>query len=396
MQKDFICGEMAQSESKFFSLYGNVASEMGVSDIPVAPNADVEALKKGDSDPLEVVMEVPASESTRGWYYSSDSLRDIVNHVNNQTLNGFLGHQKPEDVSNQFLPPVTHWIGAKMEGESAFFRGVVDASATDLKRWIRSKRIDQVSIFGIPKLRKEKGKTTVVGYKPLSIDWVPKGRAGMNTRIVAMSGEMWDMEGEGPSGEMEDVSETTEEDKGDEPMKPEEILSALKEAYENKQITPTMIQKSLGVEPVQLAGEMDSTIIEKHDTLNDVAEVLGVSGEMDVIEVAKEAKKALDEQADFRFEKVVGEMAEEKIQSEAVRKDLLDTKTPIGKMWALHAQAIDKTSNKDAIAGEMDSFLKDEAVQSLIQSKAVSGGVVNPLGNQSTSTATRRRTVSIY
>ena len=369
---------------RFFRLYAGVSGEMSVEDIPVSDAVDLDALKDGDDDPLEVVVEVPVGKSKRGWNYTEQAIQDIVDHVNEYTLNADLGHQRPEDVSNEFRPPVTHWVGAKMEGQSAYFRGVVDAAAKDLKRWIRAGRVKQVSIFGQPLIQKVSGETHVVGYKPLSIDWTPLDRMGMPTRIVAV-------------GEMEDVSETTEAEKeGDEPMKPEEILSALKEAYENKQITPTMIQKSLGVEPVQLAGEMDSTIIEKHDTLNDVAEALGVSGEMDVIEVAKEAKKALDEQADFRFEKVVGEMVEEKIQSEAVRKDLLDTKTPIGKMWALHAQAIDKTANKDAIAGEMDSFLKDEAVQSLIQSKAVSGGVVNPLGNQSTNTATRRRTVSIY
>lgn len=367
---------------RFFRLYAGVSGEMSVEDIPVSAAVDLDALKDGDDDPLEVVVEVPVGKSKRGWNYTEQAIKDIVDHVNEHTLNADLGHQRPEDVSNEFRPPVTHWVGAKMEGQSAYFRGVVDAAAKDLKRWIRAGRVKQVSIFGQPLIQKVSGETHVVGYKPLSIDWTPLDRMGMPTRIVAV-------------GEMEDVSDTVE-DKGDEPMKPEEILNALKEAYENKQITPTMIQKSLGVEPVQLAGEMDSTIIEKHDTLNDVAEVLGVSGEMDVIEVAKEAKKALDEQADFRFERVIGEMAEEKIQSEAVRKDLLDTKTPIGKMWALHAQAIDKTSNKETIAGEMDSFLKDEAVQSLIQSKAVSGGVVNPLGNQSTSTATRRRTVSIY
>ena len=34
-----------------------------------------------------------------------------------------------------------------MVGEIAYFRGVVDAAANDLKRWIRSKRIRQVSIL---------------------------------------------------------------------------------------------------------------------------------------------------------------------------------------------------------------------------------------------------------
>ncbi|MEG3071038.1 MAG: hypothetical protein RQM92_09690 [Candidatus Syntrophopropionicum ammoniitolerans] len=74
-------------------------------------------------------------------------------------------------------------------GKKAYFRGVVDKAAADLKRWIKAKTIKTVSIFGIPKLQKINGETNVVDYKPLSIDWTPLGRAGMPTAIVA-TGEM--------------------------------------------------------------------------------------------------------------------------------------------------------------------------------------------------------------
>ena len=366
MQKDYICGEMAKAEKKFFSLYGNLASEMSTSDVPAAVGVDVEALKKGDSDPLEVVMEIPASESTRGWYYSSDSLRDIVNHVNSQTLNGFLGHQKPEDVSNQFLPPVTHWIGAKMEGESAFFRGIVDSAATDLKRWIRSKRIDQVSIFGMPKLSKTRGKTTVVGYKPMSIDWVPKGRAGMQTRIVAMSGEMWDLEGEGPTGEVDN-------NKGGAGMKPEELLAELKKMMNNKQITVPMIAGEMDWKAEQVATDIDKEwaagVTESVTKLQEVEKALGVSGEMDVIQVAKDAAVAIKAQETAGFEKMVGEMMEEKVKSEVVRKELNDPKTTIGKMWGYHSIGLNPEQTKEELAGEMDKFLADEVVKGLISNQ---------------------------
>ena len=58
-------------------------------------------------------------------------------------------------------------------------------------------------------MQRAAGATNVVGYEPMSIDWTPLDRAGMNTRIVAMSGEMWDLEGEGPTGEMDDKREET-------------------------------------------------------------------------------------------------------------------------------------------------------------------------------------------
>lgn len=356
-----ICGEMAQNNNRFFQLFGNVAGEMKVDDIPVATGVDVEALKKGDEDPLEVVVEIPASKSKRGWNYTADSLKDIVNAVNTKTLNGFLGHQKPEDVSNQFLPPVTHWIGAKMVGEVAYFRGVVDAAAKDLKRWIKSGRIKQVSIFGMPKLQKAAGETNVVGYEPLSIDWTPLDRAGMNTRIVAMSGEMWDLEGNGPSGEM---------DEGGKNMDPKELLAKLKEMMQNRQITVPMIAGEMGWKPEEVAAEIDSKWLEKInsavDKLQKVEETLGVSGEMDIIEVAKQAAEALKQQEVANVEKIVGEMMEEKVQSEAVRKDILDPNTPIGKMWSFYSKDITSNMTKEEIAGEMDSFLNDGVVKNMI------------------------------
>ncbi len=163
-----------------------ITGEMSPARIPAAPGVDVEAIKQGDDDPMEVVVEVSAGKSTRGWNYRPESLNAIVQYVNKYTLSGFLGHQKAEDVATDFEPPVTHWIGAKIEGNRAYFRGVIDAAAKDLKRWIRSRRITQVSIFGFPKLQQVGNETNVVDYKPLSIDWTPLNRAGMTTRIVSV------------------------------------------------------------------------------------------------------------------------------------------------------------------------------------------------------------------
>lgn len=392
MDSTLICGEMAQNNNRFFQLFGNLAGEMRVEDIPVAPGVDVEALKKGDDDPLEVVVEIPASKSKRGWNYTANSLKNIVDAVNTKTLNGFLGHQKPEDVSNQFLPPVTHWIGAKMKGDVAYFRGVVDAAAKDLKRWIKSGRIKQVSIFGMPKIQKVAGETNVVGYEPLSIDWTPLDRAGMNTRIVAMSGEMWDLEGNGPSGEM---------DEGGKNMDPKELLAKLKEMMQNRQITVPMIAGEMGWKPEEVAAEIDSKWLEKInsavDKLQKVEETLGISGEMDIIEVAKQAAEALKQQEVANVEKIVGEMMEEKVQSEAVRKDILDPNTPIGKMWSFYSKDITSNMTKEEIAGEMDSFLNDGVVKNMISNYHTDApaGIGNGASNSKGSTNLKPKRVSL-
>lgn len=179
-------------KSKFIALTARLSGEMSVEDIPVAGWADTDALKKGDDDPLEVVMAVPAGKSTRGWNYTENALNSIVGEVNSVGLPGFLGHQKAENVATEFPQPVTHWIGAKMQNGVAYFRGLIDKSAPDLKRWVRGKAVSQVSIYGYPQLQQNAvtGETDVTDYKGLSIDWTPLNRAGMPTSVAALSGEM--------------------------------------------------------------------------------------------------------------------------------------------------------------------------------------------------------------
>lgn len=179
-------------KSKFIALTAHISGEMKVEDIPVAGWADTDALKKGDDDPLEVVMAVPAGKSTRGWNYTPQALNSIVGEVNSVGLPGFLGHQKAENVATEFPQPVTHWIGAKMKDGVAYFRGLIDKSAPDLKRWVRGKAVSQVSIYGYPQLQQNAvtGETDVTDYKGLSIDWTPLNRAGMPTSVAAISGEM--------------------------------------------------------------------------------------------------------------------------------------------------------------------------------------------------------------
>ncbi|MEW5932259.1 MAG: hypothetical protein AB1816_01545 [Bacillota bacterium] len=175
-------------EGGFVRLQANVTGEISVEDVPLAPGVDLAAPKAGDDDPLEVIVEIPAGKSRRGWTYAPQALQKIVSEIMTRTANGFLGHhQKPEDVDHQFPVPVTHWVGALWRDGKAHIRGV-DAAAKDLKWWIRAGRVKQVSIFGIPTVEHVGGETRVVDYRPLST-WTPLDRAGMPTRVVAM-GEM--------------------------------------------------------------------------------------------------------------------------------------------------------------------------------------------------------------
>lgn len=307
------------------------------SDIPLAVGVDVEKLRAADDDPLEVVVEIPATKSKRGWNYTKESLKDIVDYTKANTLNGFLGHQKAEDVSTQFVPPVTHWIGAEMREDKAYFRGMIDAAAKDLKRWVRTGRIQEVSIFGYPKLKKaSSGEMNVVGYDPLSIDWTPLHRPGMPTSIIGM--------------EMEDKNKDKEG--GNEDMTFEELMSKLKELIKDGKASKEGIAKSLGL---KLEKEDDPEDKNKKPDKKDKT-----SGEMD--EVIEKALKMLEKQSKTEQVETIDNLIKKKVTGEMAQG-------LVKKMIKVSDDA-----DEDIISGEIDSVLNDELVKTLISNGHIDAG----------------------
>lgn len=344
------------TKKKWMMITASVSGEMKPDDIPPAPGVDVEALKEGDDAPLEVVVEIPAGKSTRGWNYRPSSLQAIVDHVNRHTLSGFLGHQKPDEVANRFEDPVTHWIGAKMVGETAYFRGIVDAAAKNLKRWIRTKRIKQVSIFGYPQLQTAAGETDVIGYQPLSIDWTPLDRSGMPTRIVAM-------------GEMDEPNEG-----GLDTMDWKELLAQIQTQIQAGDVTLQEVTAALDPEGNKKASDALELIEKIKDTLS-------LSADADVLAAIEEVQKAANEakKADQRSQ--VDEVVKEKVSGEMAQALIL-------KMVSAKPG-----STREMIVGEIDSLLADSTVKEMISrlhtdSPSITGGA-------GSSTATKTKRVSI-
>lgn len=316
-----------------------LTGEMQVEDVPLAPWVDLQALKSDDPDPLQVVVEVPAGKSKRGWNYKPSALQRIVGEVMSRGLAGFLGHQKPEDVDHEFPTPVTHWIGAKWENGRAYFRGIIDKAAPDLKRWIRSKVIREVSIFGAPKLQTVAGETQVVDYHPLSIDWTPLGRPGMPTSIVAV-------------GEMDEI---ISDGGGQTVMTWKELVAQLKAMLTSKEVTLAQVAGEMGWNAQALAGDLDASWVKKITdglkTLEDVRTTLGVTGEMDILAVAKSAKEALDEKAKTAHKVLVEKAVKDKVTGE------------MGQNLVLKMLQVPESATEQQIAGEIDKVLADPVVK---------------------------------
>jgi len=329
-------GEMAGNNEAVACLQAGISGEIKPGDIPLASGVDLSALKAGDEDPMEVVVEVPAGRSTRGWNYKPSAIQAIVKHVQEKTLSGFLGHQKPEEIESEFKPPVTHWVGAVWRNGKGYFRGVIDAAAKDLKRWIKSNRVNQVSIFGVPRLVKTAGETEVVDYTPLSIDWAPLDRAGMPTRIVTV-------------GEMDQIIG------GGEIMTFQELIAMLKKMLNGREITLGHLAGEMGWTASGLAGELDAKWLEavknNEELLGKIREVLGITGEMDVTARAKEAYEALEEKKKAGQAELIDQVVKEKVTGEMAQ-------SLVKKMLTVLEGA-----TKEQIAGEIDKVLDDPALK---------------------------------
>ena len=328
-----------------------LSGEMRTEDVPVSANINIVALKTGDNDPMEIVVEIPAGKSKRGWNYTDKALQRIVGEVLQQGLPGFLGHQKPDEVDSQFPMPVTHWVGAKFENGKAYFRGVIDKSAADLKRWLRAGAVRTVSIFGIPSLQTAGGETQVVDYQPLSIDWTPLGRAGMKTRIVA-------------------TGEITNSNGGAKNMTLTELLAELRKlGVKPAQVIGEMgwdvkiLAKELGWKLDEVAGEISAerwnALQEAVKVVGEMAEVFGLGKDsklVDLVTMVKAARESQLKAATAGHDRLVDKVIGETVQAEAAR--------PLIKRMLQVDQGADEAAIKKAV-GEM---LEQEDIK-----KALSG-----------------------
>lgn len=335
---------------EYIRLQASVTGEIRVEDVPLAPGVNLAALKVGDEDPLEVVVEIPAGRSRRGWNYLPSAIQAIVRQVASETASGFLGHQKPEEVDYQFPPPVTHWVGAVWRDGKAYIRGVIDAAAKDLKRWIRAGRVRQVSIYGMPTLRTVAGEKQVVDYRLLSIDWTPLDRAGMATSVVAV-------------GEMDSIisggGDPPTSDGGGKPMTLAELIAKLKEF----KIGPKQLAGELGWKLDEVAGEIDdkrwSQIQAGLKALGEIAGLFGLGTDAkleDLVGAVKAAREAQVQAAKADRDKLVDKVIGEMVVAEAAR--------PLVKRMLQVPDGADEAAIRKAV-GEM---LESEDVKKALQS----------------------------
>jgi len=158
---------------------------------------------------------------------------------------------------------------------------------------------------------------------------------------------------------MGEMDEILNDGDGGGQMSWKEHVVKLKEMLNNKEVTLGQVAGEMGWKAQDIAGEIDSNwlkeVTDAVETLGKVKEVLGVTGEMDVVKVAQDAKKTLDESIKAAREKLIEETIKEKVAGEmaqALVKKMLQL--PEGEL------------TKEVIAGEIDNLLADEVVKNTI------------------------------
>ncbi|MGE5592594.1 MAG: hypothetical protein ACM3X3_02775, partial [Betaproteobacteria bacterium] len=157
---------------------------------------------------------------------------------------------------------------------------------------------------------------------------------------------------------------------GQKTMTWKELVAQLKAMLASKEVTFGQVAGEMGL-TLDAAGEAIDEAAYKclkrdAESLAKVKQALGVTGEMDVVKAAEEAAKAVETQKAAEHDKAVGEMLATKLTSEAVKKDILNPETQIGKLWAYHKARIQRGATKEQIAGEIDAFLGDKVVKAII------------------------------
>ena len=148
--------------------------------IPLNPlaTADMIAELKGEDDPLDCIFAVEYRMSKSGVEYLDAAYEHIVETILTSTVfvpSGY-GHQSQEAFFFEGRALYGSVIGALLDKEAGkiYYRIIPDKgdAAKDIRRWLKNKQINAVSIWGVPTYADERRKT-VIDYALRSVDFVP-------------------------------------------------------------------------------------------------------------------------------------------------------------------------------------------------------------------------------
>ena len=395
---------------------------------------------KGDTDPLDCIFAVDYRKSKSGVEYLDTAYEHIVATI--LTSNVFIpsgyGHQSQEAFFYEGRELYGSVIGALLDKEAGkvYYRIIPDkgAHAEKIRRWLKNKQINAVSIWGIPTYADER-KKTVIDYALRSVDFVPPLSEGQHNEsaIGQMAGMSFDEQkqkirvalqerykdyvftedfyddfviGE-YDNQLYKISYSIQNDAVilSAAQKVRRVVEYKHEEEEmelasiaNDELTAEIARRTKnGLLSAQVvAGEMGvkledaQKMIDLEAASNELAELKKAAGEMAVTDAIAFAKKAHEAEKAEAEKKAFGEM----VEAVKAEKGLIKDGKPTGEMAAL----VDKFCHFEAgmskaqIAGEMDRVMNDADIQKLVQGNTATA----PIGQMAGAGGTNEKTVITF
>lgn len=393
--------------------------------IPLNPLATPEmiAALKGDADPLDCIFAVEYRKSKSGVEYLDTAYEHIVETILSSAVfipSGY-GHQSQEAFFYEGRELYGTVIGALLDKEAGkvYYRIIPDKGehAEKIRRWLKNKQINAVSIWGIPTYADER-KKTVVDYALRSVDFVPPLSEGQhNESAIGQMDDLSFYERQGKIqvalhkyykdyvltedfyddfviGEYENqlykipysiqndtvIFGAAQKVRRVVEYKHEEVEMELT-SIANDELTAEIARRTkTGLLSAQaVAGEMGVKLEDAEKLkgleaqVKELTDLKAAAGEMAVADAIAFAKKAKEEEKAEAAKKAFGEM----VDAVKAEKGLTKDGKPFGEMAVL----VDKFCHFEAgmskaqIAGEMDRVMNDADIQKIVQGKTATAPV---------------------
>lgn len=444
---DILVGEMADTKPVQDMCLGEMLSDVEANDIrdkiqlnQLATPERITALK--GAEPMDCIFRVYYRENNRGWVYDDSAYEKIANTILTSPVfvPSCYGHQAQDAVSYEGRKLMGSVIGVLLDKVNGFvyYRIIPDAGddASDVRRWLKNKQINAVSIWGFPMLMEVSGKTHVIDYNLRSIDFVPPLTEGQKNDGLSIGEMETSFEAKrdainvaldqkyGNEGSYVWTEETFENyiiarnreeyykipysetasviTLGD-AVKVRRVVkyeSIQEEVMEVKDMTNDALLAELKartadgrIAPSKAAGEMGIPIENSVETerlkaeSKELADLKAAAGEMGVKGCIDKAKASLDAEKKAQEAKAFGEMVSAvKLEKGLVDKDGKAT----GEMNALVDKfaRLEKGMSREQIAGEMDRVINDDDVKKLVAAH-VSGKPAGEMNASSSSSVER-------
>jgi hypothetical protein len=335
-----------------------VIAEMGpyessTIDIPIN-REKLDKIKARDQDPVFVTIEIEScsnsfSKSKRRW--PARIIEKVSKQVNDKKPVGNLGHLEEKQYDTHFPEPQVVWLGSTTRSRGnemvMYAKGYVLPGAK-ARTYLENDAIDSVSLFGDSTLRPTKGGYEVVEFDLESIDFTRKGRGGMKSRIVSVTGE--------------------QASRGGNTVEPKDI-AALDES-EIRTHAPLLVKEieRQATEPIQTKiGEMTATAEAAKpelDILGEIRKLLKLSEGENPVEKLQALLAKVDEAATRGVKDFIKELVAKKVKNENAQNIV---NRMIGEM---HTEYTDKDFNDDLkkqIETDLDARIEgDEDIKAVI------------------------------